>query len=143
MLHQIISYWFVYACVVQMDSIKRQLKVQMSNMESKMGNMRSKLESKLGVIESKMTDLDSRLESKMADMEGRIGYKMDRILELLCQHPDGAHPACARHGHPTRAAGQAVQAPILLLHAPPKDPLAQPPLEKQPRLRALPARIAR
>jgi hypothetical protein len=127
MLHQIISYWFVYACVVQMDSIKRQLKVQMSNMESKMDNMRSKLESKMGVIESKMTDLDSRLECKMVDMEGRIGYKMDRILQLLlCQHPDGA---CARHGHPARAAEQAVQAPILLLHAPPKDPLAQPPLE--------------
>ncbi len=62
-------------CVLQIDSVKRQLRVQMC-----------KLESKIGAVESKM----SVMETKM----GVMGGKMDKILELLLsQRPDRVHPA--------------------------------------------------
>ncbi len=84
---------------MQMDSVKRQLRVQMGEMLTKMGDMRSKLESKvadmegrLGNMVGKMADLEgklgnimmgSKIEGKMDELEGKLDTKMDMILQLL------------------------------------------------------------
>jgi hypothetical protein len=67
-----------------MDSVKRQLRVQMSKLGGRMG----KLEGKMG-----------KMDSVMGTRIGVVESKVDKILDMLGQRPDGgtarAHPAGA------------------------------------------------